>query len=234
MRCGYLVLLLCACGGGARPQPDPTKQPPHTDAAVVDKVIDRDHDGLCDATERQIGTDPLAVDTDGDGLPDLIELGNGFDPTDSSTPAPDQVAYLEARPGAILDFAVRATVDGHGQGVSGLFQAITSIYADGTTAEDFFSAASAVSADPVDGARSIDTSAARFDSVLGRTRLGFSLHFEYAGSAKPPECAKAYPFRYSTKSDDGATMAVRLFLLVVAPAGQAGHDASYCLPSDCQ
>jgi hypothetical protein len=195
---------------------------------------DTDHDGLCDTTEQQVGTDPRSPDSDNDGLPDLIELGNGFDPTDPGSPASDQVARLEARDGASLDFSVRATVDGDGQGVSGLFQSISSIYADRTMAEDFYTGSIAISADPVDGVRNIDTRSARFDSVLGRTRLVFSLHFEYPSDGKALTCAKSYPFRYSMKSDDGNTSAERLFLLIVLPEGQTGDAIKYCLPPACQ
>jgi hypothetical protein len=231
-----LVVLVSACGGGGTGSSSsvmtkPSKRPTTTKPAI-DKTADQDHDGVCDATEQQVGTDPKSADTDGDGFPDLIELGNGFHPTDPSSPAPDQVAYLEARSGATLDFSLRATVDGDGQGVSGLFQTISSIYGDATTAEDFFTGAEAVSADPVDGVRNIDASSARFDSVLGRTRLVFSLHFEYMGASKT--CARAYPFRYGMKSDDGQTSGERLYLLVLAPQGQMGHDIKYCLPTDCQ
>ena len=38
---------------------------------------DRDHDGLLDADEIRIGTDPDRADTDGDGLPDGLEERNG-------------------------------------------------------------------------------------------------------------------------------------------------------------
>ena len=37
---------------------------------------DDDNDGLTDARERELGTDPLRVDSDGDGLSDLMEVTN--------------------------------------------------------------------------------------------------------------------------------------------------------------
>jgi hypothetical protein len=233
-RLGPFVLLLCACGGAAATSQSKKPVGPTVAMPGVGLATDADHDGLCDATEEQVGTDPRSPDSDGDGLPDLIELGNGFDATDPSSPATDQVAVLEARDGAALDFPVRATVDGDGQGVSGLFQSISSIYVDQTTAQDFYTGSIAISADPVDGVRSIDARSARFDSVLGRTRLVFSLHFEYGAEAKPVKCAKSYPFRYSMKSDDGDTSADRLYLLNVIPQGQSGDAIKYCLPSSCQ
>src|SRR5262249_25893953 len=48
--------------------------------------VDSDNDGLCDAFERIIGTNPMVADTDGDGLNDGIEvLQIGTNPTDIDT-----------------------------------------------------------------------------------------------------------------------------------------------------
>jgi hypothetical protein len=41
---------------------------------------DTDGDGLTDAEEQQLGTDPLKADTDGDGYTDKQELDAGYDP----------------------------------------------------------------------------------------------------------------------------------------------------------
>ncbi|MDG3132558.1 calcium-binding protein [Streptococcus suis] len=41
---------------------------------------DSDHDGLIDAQELALGTDPQSVDTDGDGQADLEELQSGHSP----------------------------------------------------------------------------------------------------------------------------------------------------------
>ncbi|MCB9689004.1 MAG: VCBS repeat-containing protein [Alphaproteobacteria bacterium] len=46
---------------------------------------DADGDGLSDATEAALGTDPSLADTDGDGLPDWQEAVGGLDPTDADT-----------------------------------------------------------------------------------------------------------------------------------------------------
>jgi hypothetical protein len=51
---------------------------------------DSDTDGLTDAKEASIGTDPLDVDSDGDGFSDGVEVGAGSDPTDPlSGPPPE-------------------------------------------------------------------------------------------------------------------------------------------------
>lgn len=43
---------------------------------------DQDHDGLVDADEAAIGSDPRLFDTDGDRMPDLLEVKNGLNPLD--------------------------------------------------------------------------------------------------------------------------------------------------------
>jgi len=45
--------------------------------------LDSDGDGLTDAQEAELGTDPDDADTDGDDLPDGLEVALGYDPTDS-------------------------------------------------------------------------------------------------------------------------------------------------------
>jgi hypothetical protein len=44
---------------------------------------DRDHDGLTDAEELNVGTDPTKADTDGDGFSDFLEFQNGSNPMDN-------------------------------------------------------------------------------------------------------------------------------------------------------
>lgn len=43
-------------------------------------TVDSDADGLTDAEEKIIGTDPNKADTDGDGYLDIAELKSGYDP----------------------------------------------------------------------------------------------------------------------------------------------------------
>ena len=53
---------------------------------------DTDGDGIPDALELALGTDPLNADTDGDGIPDGVELLLGSDPLDrQSIPTPFQL-----------------------------------------------------------------------------------------------------------------------------------------------
>ncbi|HEY3393918.1 MAG TPA: hypothetical protein VGK58_14495, partial [Lacipirellulaceae bacterium] len=223
MRCFHcilgLVVLMAVCGCNADPNGDAADAGPDAgDAGAAEPPsvalpVDTDGDGLCDRTERQFGTDDQARDTDADELPDLIEIGNGFDATSPDEPAEDQIGHLVGEPGSVLEFPVRMTVQGDGQALSGYFEVIPSIYADGLTAQDFFRGTMATSADPVDGVRSVQPGSARFAGVLGRTRLSFALRFEYPQDAAVVECGRAYPLRYALKSDDGMTVAERIFLL---------------------
>ncbi len=51
--------------------------------AVTD--TDTDGDGLTDAEENQLGTNPQSADTDADGLPDAWEIDHGFNPNDDGS-----------------------------------------------------------------------------------------------------------------------------------------------------
>ncbi len=53
---------------------------------VPDVNPDTDGDGLTDAIEATLGTDPTDIDSDNDGLSDGLEVGNGTDPLDICNP----------------------------------------------------------------------------------------------------------------------------------------------------
>jgi hypothetical protein len=232
---GTLVMSLCACAqiGDADVRP---RRPSPVDAGTPTEPAaeDADDDGLCDTSEAQLGTDPNAADTDQDGLPDLIEIGNGFEPVDPADPAVDQIGYLPSGAGASLEFPIRATVVGDGQGVTGFFAEVGSLYFDDSNAGDFLTSVSAVSAAPTDAVRSINNESSRFAAVLGKTRLEFKAYFEYPSSLPVRKCTRTYPFRYVLKQDDSTVVAERLYLLVVRPLAKDGEFAPHCLPSDCQ
>src|SRR4051794_7877385 len=63
-------------GDGGAPRVDTTT--PGVQAQTSAK--DSDGDGLSNAQERRLGTNPLRADSDGDGLPDGWEARFGFDP----------------------------------------------------------------------------------------------------------------------------------------------------------
>jgi hypothetical protein len=59
-------------------------------SGTVITTVDSDADGLTDADEAALGTDPTLVDTDGDGYSDGIEVSAGTDPLDNTShPPPD-------------------------------------------------------------------------------------------------------------------------------------------------
>ncbi len=216
-------------------------QPPARDAGAGSvhadsgkpSATDRDHDGVCDDTERTLGSNLDDPDSDHDGFPDFVEAVNGFSLTDPQSPALDQVAYLPAMQGASTDFDLRATVDGAGDGATGDFAAYTTVDSHKRTASDFFTTDSAVAAEPPDNVRGIETTSARFDSVLGHTRLSFRLRFEYKLDATY-KCAQGYGFAYAVKTDTGKQTGSRDYMLVVTKADSAALDiASYCLPAGC-
>jgi hypothetical protein len=53
---------------------------PDDQAAPVARSADSDGDGLTDAMEKLLGTDPLRSDTDGDGIPDAYEVQHRLNP----------------------------------------------------------------------------------------------------------------------------------------------------------
>ncbi|GIW70573.1 MAG: hypothetical protein KatS3mg102_0115 [Planctomycetota bacterium] len=76
-------------------------------AATYAQMPDADGDGIPDAVEIQIGTDPAqaddATDTDGDGIPDRVELALGLDPAVGDRDADDDgIADLD-EPGGFRD-----------------------------------------------------------------------------------------------------------------------------------
>jgi hypothetical protein len=225
--------LLAACGEDAFRDPS---EPPtlRADGGFSHpRVLDADADGLCDSTEADLGTDPNEVDSDGDGIPDIIELVAGLEPVMPADPAPDQLVYLPGARGAAVDFETRFTVEGDGQGLSGWFGALGTLYRDGDSADLYHVGSTALQAAPIDAARSIEAGSARFEAVLGKTRLSFLLRFEFGDRAERT-CNRAYPFRYAIKSDDGQTRGERTYLLVVGAAGATQVMAdTFCLPSGC-
>ena len=78
---------------------------------VLDSDGDADHDGLTNAEEDALGTDPFNRDTDGDGISDGEEVAAGTDPLQSAS-TPINLAYStfsifnETDPAAVTGTAV--------------------------------------------------------------------------------------------------------------------------------
>ena len=56
-------------------------------------TVDSDNDGLSDALEHKIGTDPCRMDTDGDGIPDGYEYESALDLNNRALPYPGKRPY---------------------------------------------------------------------------------------------------------------------------------------------
>ncbi len=64
----------------------------HTDITIQNSgsaAVDSDNDGLSDAEEAELGTDPQDADSDDDGMPDGWELDHGLNPLDGADSALD-------------------------------------------------------------------------------------------------------------------------------------------------
>src|SRR5690606_38201001 len=141
-------------------------------------LVDSDGDGLCDSTELSRGTDPNLPDTDGDGVSDRVEVDFGFRPTRTDSPDRTLLIYLSERRGASVDAPIVYTARGQGESFSGSFQPLAVVDPDGVTAEDYFSAAIALRANPPQHVFQIVPEEQHFDTVIGRTELYFMVSFE--------------------------------------------------------
>src|SRR5690606_28222793 len=80
-------LLLTGPAGSRTPVPYPV--------LAADSSEDSDGDGLGDAAEAVVGTDPDDPDTDGDGITDGAELDQGTDPLDDRIAQTGIIATVE-------------------------------------------------------------------------------------------------------------------------------------------
>jgi hypothetical protein len=89
---------LCPLNPGGFPQPIPGSDDRCGDGVGDVCDSDDDNDGLSDATEAGLGTNPFAADTDGDGAKDGIEVAAGTNPLDpGSFPPPPEIPALSGR-----------------------------------------------------------------------------------------------------------------------------------------
>jgi hypothetical protein len=193
---------------------------------------DSDQDGLCDATEAGLGSDPDTGDSDDDGLPDFVEVIYGFLPTNPTSPEQDQIARLTAVPGTQTSWPIRLSATGEPNDFIGVFENVPAPYDDGSSAGTFFVSSSAVACEPPDAVRGIEAERQRFVLALGPVRLELGVELKYDGLVDTTACTRAYPFQYFIKDDDGAVVADRFYLLVVAEPGEEGAE-HFCKPASC-
>jgi hypothetical protein len=206
---------------------------PEVDAGATNPgdPSDRDHDGLCDDSEAQFGTNPDAIDTDHDGWPDVIEVIADTDPHDPSSPSLDQVGYLMLDPGT-LDFRVATTADGNGEGATGQLVARNALDRHNRRANEYYQGVTATTAEPPDNVRGVQSTTGHFASIVGSTRLQFHLQFGFTHD-ETLTCAVAMPFDFAIKSDVGGFLASQRYVLVVTDKPPRLMPRDFCLPVGC-
>ncbi|MDX8390655.1 MAG: DUF5011 domain-containing protein, partial [Mariprofundaceae bacterium] len=96
--------------------------------APANGAADDDGDGITNAQEYIIGSDPNSTDTDGDGIPDSVEVGSSTKPTDSDGDGVFDINELPETsddPSKVSGVAssnrgATFTIDGNGQNLSGI------------------------------------------------------------------------------------------------------------------
>lgn len=210
------------------PPPPPNDGGPIGDAVIIDRT-DTDGDGLCDSTEESWGTDPTLPDTDGDGLTDRAERDFGYAPLRPDSPGRAELVFLEEDVSSTAQLGVDRVVRGQGETYTGAFEALPVVDPLGLRASDFLVSSVAVGAIPMDNVFEVRPTEERFVGVFDRTDLVFEVSFRF-GAEEPRGCARAYPFRYQIKRDDGALVYLARYLLVVVPAGERLDTATWCIP----
>ncbi|MET0391193.1 MAG: hypothetical protein ABW321_34795 [Polyangiales bacterium] len=220
--------LMAACGERGSEPVVPWAGP---EGGVVDDLHDAEPDGLCDATERELGTDAAQADTDHDGWPDGVEVIAGMDPRDPTEPSVDRVVYLQPAAGE-LTFDLALMVEGHGEAASGELVSGQSLDARSRRAGDYFRGSVAVGALPPENVRDIKPEASRFGMILGRTRLSYRLRFA-ATSDEPLDCAASLPFEFVVKDEQDRYLAREHYTLIVTADRSALTAALFCRPAAC-
>jgi hypothetical protein len=224
-----LVAALSLSGCPHTPPPPPPNDAGPTDDAVVIDRTDTDGDGLCDATESAWGTDPTVADTDGDGLTDRAERDFGYAPLRPDSPGRGELVLLEEDVASSTQLGIDRVVRGEGETYSGAFESLPVVDPLGLLAADFLVSSVAVGAVPMENVFEVRPTEERFVGVFGRTDLVFEASFRF-GATESRGCARAYPFRYQIKRDDGAVVYLVRYLLVVLPAGERLDTATWCTP----
>ncbi|MGE0784807.1 MAG: hypothetical protein AB7S26_03890 [Sandaracinaceae bacterium] len=232
-----LVLLVLGAAGCPKPPGPPDGGPPGDGGPPVpdagDGAGDDDGDGLCNATERSMGTDPENTDSDSDGLDDRVEVELGYRPLQPDSPQRDVLVFMQETEIASQQLTIPLIVNGGGHTYTGAFEALSVFDTLDLTAMDLLEEASAVGAMPMENVFEVMVPEQRFVDVQGRTQLFWELRFAF-GDNLPRSCIRAYPFRYQVKRDDGYFVLYDRYLLVILPEGQRLDTAEWCRPpGDC-
>lgn len=223
---GLTLALLIGCPG-----PGGSDAGPRVDGSGSDGATGQDSDGdfVCDDTEERRGSDPRSPDTDEDGYDDFVEIVFGYDPTDPTDPGRDVVFTMRETREASLQVQAERVVNGDGEDFVGAFEALEAMDLMSLTAADYYTESVALFADPMDNVAVLDADAEAFRGTVGRTRLGWEIRFEF-GDHLPRDCARAYPFRYTVKRNDGTVVGLQRYLLVILPVGDTLATAAWCVP----
>ncbi len=191
--------------------------------------VDSDGDALCDITEAGIGSDPNDVDSDDDSFPDDVEWRANYDATAPAEPARDHVIYIRETATEPLSTTIVVPVRGAGQVFQGYVSASGSLRESELIVTDFLAQGFALDAYPRANVLNIDSEAARFIGVEGRTQLVFSIAFQN-GTNPLRDCIRAFPFRFNVKTDVGNIVWSDAYLLVVVPDPASAHASEWCSP----
>lgn len=224
-----MSLALVGCpGSNTPPPPPPGDAGPVIDGEVID-FTDTDGDGLCDRTELMWGTDPLLVDTDGDGLTDRVERDFGFAPLEPGSPERGDLIFMTETESGSVQLGIERIVRGEGETYTGGFEALPVDDLLDVDAGGLLEANLASGAIPRENVFEVRAEEAQIVGVFGRTQLVYETRFAF-GRNVPRLCARAYPWRYAIKRDDGVLVYLRRFLLVVLPQGRRIDTAEWCVP----
>lgn len=221
--------LLGACDGGPPPPPPPRDGGPIVRLDAGTPGLDSDGDGLCDETELAWGTDPNDPDTDRDGFSDRVEWDLGYAPLRADSPSPAILTLLTETEVSTAQLAIQRVVRGNGESFVGGFAPDAVVDRLGYDAATFLELAHAVGAYPMENVFEVRAEAQQFLGVFGRTELTFEVRFAYGG-ATPRACMTAFPFFYQVKREDGVTLGLTRYLLVVVPPGTQLRTGVWCVP----
>ncbi len=194
-------------------------------------IADEDHDGLCDALEVMVGTDPGSDDTDGDGFSDWFEYVNRMGPLRSDIPERDIFIPMVETPEASVSRTFTLEVRASGEDFAGHFAAFDAGDPLGITAADFITGIEADFADPPENVGMVFGEMGVFGGVTRRTVLGFELGMAY-GDQPPRRCIRAFPFEVIIKSSLGRTYLREDRYLLILPVGETTRTGTWCMPTE--